>query len=148
MCCYGFSFFYWWSDFCRYQSCNSATIAIDTESKTHIVIAMKLIDLPRKILFLTLIGLNIGAYSIPPLLGSSDYQKGSFLESSHDPNLCGSGHDHSICLQYSTEKIFTSGAVYQHSDDYVSVAELDKHSSRTAFESSVLGHQDRAPPVS
>ena len=109
---------------------------------------MKLIDLSRKILFLALIGLNIGAYSIPPLLESSDYQKGSFLEASHDPNLCGNAHDHSICLQYSTGKILTSGAVWDLADDYVSVVEPDRYSSRTTFESSVLGHQDRAPPVS
>ena len=109
---------------------------------------MKLIDLSRKILFLALIGLNIGAYSIPPLLESSDYQKGSFLEASHDPNLCGNAHDHSICLQYSTGKIFTSGAVCELADDYVNVVEAARYSSRTTFESSVSGHQDRAPPAS
>jgi|GEM_PF-1360795 len=117
-------------------------------SKNRILISMKMIEIPRKALFLVLVSLNIGAYVIPPILESSGYQRGFFLEASHDPNLCGSGHDHSICLQYSTGKIFTSGAVCQHGDDYVSVAELDRYSARTTFESSVLGHQDRAPPVS
>ena len=99
-------------------------------------------------LCLALILANLGTLFVPGLLESQDLGIGVFFESDHDPNLCSTGHDHSICLQYSSGKLFITSVLYGLDDGHSSTIEYADPYSRPFSVQSVKGHRDRAPPIS
>ncbi|HIF38188.1 MAG TPA: hypothetical protein EYQ69_02960 [Gemmatimonadetes bacterium] len=108
---------------------------------------MKENQITQNFMCLALVFATVSASVVPSLLESVDYSTVSVLEVEHDPNLCGSGHDHSICLQYSTGKALVSEAVYRLSYSGFENIDLDLVTSRPTFSLSLIGHNDRAPPI-
>jgi len=109
---------------------------------------MKNTPFKRRALCLALMFANFGAFFVPALLETQELEFGVFFESEHDPNLCNIGHDHSICLQYSSGKLCGAALGYGLDDGHISVIEYSNHSSEPLSAQSEKGHRERAPPIS
>jgi len=113
-----------------------------------ILSVMKLINLSRTIWCLILIGANLSGTLTPALLDGQEPQHVSHIESEHDPEVCGTEFERSVCKQGSSEKIFSRGTVYVFGEgDYRSLDYFEHPLDSFARIPSLLGHHDRAPPT-
>ena len=109
---------------------------------------MKPLNLPRTIWCLILIGANLSATFTPALLDGQEPQHVTHIESEHDPEVCGTEFERSVCKQGSSEKIFSRGTVYVFGEgDYRSLDYFEHPLDSFARIPSLLGHHDRAPPT-
>ena len=109
---------------------------------------MKKFYLLRTVWCLGLIGANLSASFIPALLDAQEPQHLTHVESEHDPNICGTEHEASTCKQGSSDKIFSRGVAYIFGEgNYRSLDYFERPFSASASLSSLVGHQDRAPPI-
>ena len=109
---------------------------------------MKLLNLSKKIWCLALVGANLWASFAPALLDGEEPQHVNHIESQHDPQICGTEYERSVCKQGSSEKIFSRGIVYVFGEgDYRSLDYFERSMSPSERVASLVGHQDRAPPI-
>ncbi len=109
---------------------------------------MKSLNLYRTIWCLILIGANLSATFAPALLDGQELQHVTRIESEHDPQVCGTEFERSVCKQGSSEKIFSRGTVYVFGEgDYRSLDYFEHPLDSFARMPSLLGHHDRAPPT-
>ena len=99
-------------------------------------------------LCLSLIGATLSATFTPALLDGQEPQHVTRIESEHDPELCGTEFERSLCKQGSSEKIFSRGIVYVFGEgDYRSLDYFEQPTDPLVRVPSLLGHHDRAPPT-
>ena len=109
---------------------------------------MKSLNLSRTIWCLILIGANLSGTLTPALLDGQEPRHVSHIESEHDPEVCGTEFERSVCKQGSSEKIFSRGTVYVFGEgDYRSLDYFEHPLDSFARIPSLLGHHDRAPPT-
>ena len=109
---------------------------------------MKSLSLPRTIWCLILIGSNLSATFTPALLDGQEPQHVTHIESEHDPEVCGTEFERSVCKHNSSEKLFSRGIVYVFGEgDHRSLDYFEHPLDPFARVPSLLGHHDRAPPT-
>ena len=113
-----------------------------------ILSVMKSINLSKAIWCLALIGANLSGTLTPALLDGQEPQHVTRIESEHDPEVCGTEFERSVCKQGSSEKIFSRGTVYVFGEgDCRSLDYFEHPLASFARIPSLLGHHDTAPPT-